>query len=51
MIVKSTRKAFVGLEREVTRLHSYDVPEIIALPVIFGSQKYLAWVNANAGEK
>ena len=51
VILKSTRKAFAALEREVTRLHSYEVPEIIALPVAEGSEKYLAWIAANVGEK
>ena len=51
VILKSTRSAFRALEREVTRLHSYDVPEIIALPIVDGSRKYLAWVGANVGEK
>ena len=51
VILKSTRKAFTALEREVARLHSYDVPEIIALPVILGSQKYLSWISESVGEK
>jgi periplasmic divalent cation tolerance protein len=51
VILKSTRKLFSALEREVTRLHSYDVPEIIALPVILGSQEYLSWLDANVGQK
>jgi periplasmic divalent cation tolerance protein len=51
VILKSTRKQFAALEREVTRLHSYDVPEIIALPVILGSQKYLSWLIASVGAK
>jgi periplasmic divalent cation tolerance protein len=51
VILKSTRKAFSALEREVTRLHSYDVPEIVALPVALGSRKYLDWLGANVGEK
>jgi periplasmic divalent cation tolerance protein len=51
VILKSTSKAFAELEREVTRLHSYEVPEIIAIPVVQGSQKYLSWVTANTGEK
>jgi periplasmic divalent cation tolerance protein len=51
LILKSTRKAFAALEREVTRLHSYDVPEIIALPVARGSGKYLNWIAANVSEK
>lgn len=51
LILKSTRSEFPVLEREVTRLHSYDVPEIIAVPVAHGSQKYLAWIATNAGKK
>ena len=50
LVLKSTRTAFAALEREVTRLHSYDVPEIIAVPVAHGSQKYLAWIAENVGE-
>jgi periplasmic divalent cation tolerance protein len=49
VILKSTRRAFAALEREVARLHGYDVPEIIALPVEMGSRKYLAWVGKNTG--
>jgi periplasmic divalent cation tolerance protein len=45
LVLKSTRRAFAALEREVRRLHSYDVPEIIALPVAFGSQQYLSWIE------
>ena len=51
VILKSTRSAFAALEREVTRLHSYDVPEIIAMPVELGSHKYLSWVSENVGKK
>jgi len=45
LVLKSTRAAFPALEREVRRMHSYDVPEIIALPVIAGSRPYLAWLT------
>jgi periplasmic divalent cation tolerance protein len=51
VILKSTRKAFTALEREVTRLHSYDVPEIIALPIVLGSRKYLSWIGESVGRK
>jgi len=51
VILKSTRKAFSALEREVTRLHSYEVPEIIAMPIIAGSRKYLSWVGESVGKK
>jgi periplasmic divalent cation tolerance protein len=49
VMLKSTRSAFAELEREVTRLHSYEVPEIIAIPVTDGSRKYLAWVGESVG--
>jgi periplasmic divalent cation tolerance protein len=45
LVIKSTRKRFAALEAEVRRLHSYDVPEIVALPIERGSQAYLAWID------
>ena len=45
LVLKSTRKAFVKMEREIRRLHSYSVPEIIALPVVAGSRPYLEWLT------
>ncbi|HEV3220444.1 MAG TPA: divalent-cation tolerance protein CutA [Candidatus Acidoferrales bacterium] len=45
LILKSTRKVFAELEREVRRLHSYKIPEIIALSVVAGSRSYLQWVQ------
>ena len=51
VVLKSTRAAFSALEREVTRLHSYDVPETIALPIVDGARKYLAWVGENVRDK
>ncbi len=44
LIAKTSRRKFAGLEREIRRLHSYDVPEIIAVPVVAGSRNYLAWL-------
>jgi periplasmic divalent cation tolerance protein len=44
LLVKSARKQFAGLERAIKKLHSYDVPEIIALPIAEGSREYLAWI-------
>jgi periplasmic divalent cation tolerance protein len=51
LILKSMRRAFPALEREVTRLHSYEAPEIIALPIAMGSRKYLSWIGESVGEK
>jgi periplasmic divalent cation tolerance protein len=45
LVIKTTRKRFAALEAEVRRLHSYDVPEIIALPIEQGSKAYLAWID------
>jgi periplasmic divalent cation tolerance protein len=44
LVIKSARKQFAGLECAIKKLHSYDVPEIIALPIEKGSRDYLAWL-------
>jgi periplasmic divalent cation tolerance protein len=43
MIIKSSGPRFAALEEMITRLHSYEVPEIIALPIGQGAKGYLAW--------
>ena len=45
LLAKTTRSKFEELEREVRALHSYDTPEIIALPIVAGSARYLEWLN------
>ncbi|MFA5353830.1 MAG: divalent-cation tolerance protein CutA [Thermodesulfovibrionales bacterium] len=45
MIVKSRRGLFERLSRRVKELHSYTVPEVIALPVMEGSADYLNWLQ------
>jgi periplasmic divalent cation tolerance protein len=45
VVIKTTGKRLRELEREVKRAHSYDVPEFIVLPIIAGSQTYLAWLQ------
>ena len=47
MIVKTSAKRLADLEREVKRLHSYDVPEFIVLPIGAGSKQYLGWIGEN----
>lgn len=44
LIVKTTRAKFNDLEREVRALHSYDTPEIVAVPIVMGSAPYLHWI-------
>ena len=45
MIVKSRYSLFDTLRAKVDELHSYDVPEIIALPIVTGSESYLQWLR------
>lgn len=45
VLMKSTRKRFSALEREIRRLHTYDTPEIIAVPIVAGSAAYLQWME------
>ncbi len=45
MILKTRKKYFKQIVKRVEKLHSYDVPEIIAIPIIDGSDKYLSWIN------
>jgi periplasmic divalent cation tolerance protein len=47
LILKSKKSALARLEAEVKRLHSYDVPEFIALDVASGSRDYLSWLKGN----
>lgn len=47
LIIKTKKTLFKKLEEAVKSVHSYEVPEIIALPVVAGSKKYLDWVKAS----
>ncbi|MBS0170912.1 MAG: divalent-cation tolerance protein CutA [Nitrospira sp.] len=46
MIIKTTRMRFAELESVVRQHHSYTVPEIVALPLIAGSEAYLNWIRS-----
>ena len=45
MIAKTKRALFDRLKGRIKELHSYEVPEIIGLPVIEGSKQYLDWLS------
>jgi periplasmic divalent cation tolerance protein len=47
LLMKTTAKRLAELEREVRRLHGYDVPEFIALKVTEGSASYRAWLSSS----
>lgn len=44
MICKTREDLFDTVEKRVKQLHSYEVPEIIAVPITQGSKSYLDWV-------
>ena len=45
LLAKTTEARFPLLEREVRALHSYETPEIIALPIVAASAPYLEWLT------
>ena len=45
LVIKSRRDLFGRLRAELESLHSYDVPEVVALPVVDGSEAYLGWID------
>jgi len=45
LIVKTKESLFKDVVREVKRLHSYETPEIISIPILEGDEKYLAWIE------
>jgi len=47
ILIKTKRKNFKAIEHEIKRTHSYDVPEIIGVPIIEGSRDYLKWVSSS----
>jgi periplasmic divalent cation tolerance protein len=47
LLIKTTEERFSALRDAIAELHSYEVPEVLALPVWGGSDKYLAWIQEN----
>lgn len=45
VVLKTAGDRWETLERAVQRLHPYDVPELVALPVTAGLEAYLEWVS------
>jgi periplasmic divalent cation tolerance protein len=44
LLIKTSRDRFDALREAVEKLHSYAVPEVLALPVVAGAPNYLAWL-------
>lgn len=49
LLIKTTRAAYPRLESALHKLHPYELPEIIALPVSAGLPEYLKWVAEQTG--
>ncbi len=49
-VAKSRVDLFDRVDQAIRRLHPYDMPEILALPIVVGSQPYLAWLAEELGE-
>ncbi len=49
LIIKTTAEQFEKVERTIKGVHSYDVPEIVALPIVRGSKDYLDWLKGEVG--
>ena len=47
LVIKTTRARFERLRRTVIALHPYDVPEIIAMPIVAGHRPYLSWIASS----
>ena len=51
IFMRTKRELFDQVADNVKQLHSYEVPEIIALPIVEGAKPYLEWINSSlAGE-
>jgi periplasmic divalent cation tolerance protein len=47
LLVKTTAESFPAVREAIQQLHSYEVPECIALSIEGGSQAYLQWIDAS----
>jgi periplasmic divalent cation tolerance protein len=51
IIAKTVRSNFEQLQIAVRQTHSYEIPEIVALPIVAGSRPYLEWLSANVSSE
>jgi periplasmic divalent cation tolerance protein len=49
LLIKTRAGSFEALRARLLELHPYDVPELIAVPVIYGHDTYLDWVRCGSG--
>jgi periplasmic divalent cation tolerance protein len=51
LVIKSSRALLDELRAELERLHSYEVPEVLALQVVAGSEAYMRWLERELAHK
>ena len=51
LVIKTGRALLDDLRAEIERVHSYEVPEVIAVPIVDGAERYLAWMNHELAHK
>ena len=51
LLVKTLSSKFAELESEVRTIHSYETPEIVAVPISAGSESYLEWLRVSASRQ
>lgn len=51
LVIKSSRALFDELQAEIGRMHSYEVPEAIAIPIVAGSEGYLDWLDRELAKR
>jgi periplasmic divalent cation tolerance protein len=51
LLIKSSRELFVDLCDTLGKAHSYEIPEMLAVPVLAGAATYLDWLGAHLQEK
>jgi periplasmic divalent cation tolerance protein len=49
LVIKTSKRHVSKLERRVRELHSYEVPEIVAVTLAQGSKPYIAWLAESTG--
>ena len=45
LIIKTNKNLFEKLKKSIKKIHTYTVPEIIAMPIIAGNKDYLSWID------
>jgi len=50
-IIKSRKSIYNKLEKRIREVHTYEVPEIIAMPITYGYSEYLNWIRDETKDK